>query len=125
MKRGVLMNEYILSCSSTVDLTEKHLNDRDIKWVKFHFTLGDKHYPDDLGKSIGYKEFYEIMENGADTKTSQATVEQFISFFSKYLDQGKDILHLTVSAALSGENNSANVAKSILEEKYPDRKIII
>jgi fatty acid-binding protein DegV len=38
-----------LSCSSTADLTKEHLEERDIKYIYFHFHLDGKEYFDDLG----------------------------------------------------------------------------
>ena len=119
------MSSYILSCCSTADLTEEHFLERDIKFVCFHFELDGKQYLDDLGKSIPYDKFYKAMADGADTKTSQINVEEFVEYFTPFLEEGKDILHVTLSSGISGVYNSACIAKTILDEKYPDRKIYI
>lgn len=119
------MNEYVISCCSTADLTEEHFNKRNIEYICFHFEIDGKEYVDDLGKSISFDEFYKSMENGADTKTSQVNAQEFEEYFEKFLREGKDILHASLSSGLSGVINSAMVAKTILEEKYPDRKIYI
>lgn len=119
------MNNYILSCCSTADLTQEQFDARDIHYVCFHFQLDDKVYPDDLGKSISFEDFYKAMENGADTKTSQVNVDEFIEYFTPFLEDGKDILHLSLSSGISGVYNSACVARNVLTEKYPDRKIIV
>lgn len=119
------MNEYVISCCSTADLTEEHFNKRNIEYICFHFEIDGKEYVDDLGKSISFDEFYKSMENGADTKTSQVNAQEFEEYFEKFLREGKDILHVSLSSGLSGVINSAMVAKTILEEKYPDRKIYI
>lgn len=119
------MNNYILSCCSTADLTQEQFDARDIHYVCFHFQLDDKIYPDDLGKSISFEDFYKAMENGADTKTSQVNVNEFIEYFTPFLEDGKDILHLSLSSGISGVYNSACVARNVLTEKYPDRKIIV
>ncbi len=119
------MSNYILSCCSTADLTQEQFDARDIHYVCFHFQLDDKIYPDDLGKSISFDEFYKAMENGADTKTSQVNVDEFIEYFEPFLKEGKDILHLSLSSGISGVYNSACVARNELAEKYPERKIIV
>ncbi|MGN0027437.1 MAG: DegV family protein [Clostridium sp.] len=119
------MNEYVISCCSTADLTEEHFNKRNIEYICFHFEIDGKEYVDDLGKSISFDEFYKSMENGADTKTSQVNAQEFEEYFEGFLKEGKDILHISLSSGLSGVINSAMVAKTILEEKYPDRKIYI
>lgn len=65
------------------------------------------------------------MANGADTKTSQINANEFEAYFETFLQQGKDILHVTLSSGISGVLNSACLARDILSEKYPDRKILI
>lgn len=119
------MSNYVLSCCSTVDLSEEHLKSRDINYIYFHFYLDSVHYFDDFGKTISYDKFYEAMENGADTSTSQINVDEYQEYFEKFLEQGKDILHVSISGGLSGSCNSANIAASELRSKYPERKIII
>lgn len=119
------MDNYIISCCSTADLTAEHFTNRKIQYICFHFELDEKQYLDDLGQSIPFPEFYEAMANGADTKTSQINAEEFIEYFTPFLEDGKDIIHVTLSSGISGVVNSAMVAKDELEEKYPDRKIYI
>lgn len=115
----------MLSCCSTADLTEEHFRDRNISYICFHFYLDGKPYPDDLGKTIPFDRFYEAMARGAETKTSQVNADEFISYFTPFLEKGMDVLHVCLSSGLSGVYNSANVAKETLQEKYPDRKIYI
>lgn len=119
------MSDYIISCSSTADLTEEHLKARNISYICFHFELDGKQYLDDLGKSIPFDRFYEAMANGVDTKTSQINVAEFTDYFEGFLKEGKDILHLSLSSGISGVINSAMIAKKNLQEQYPDRKIYI
>lgn len=119
------MKDFILSCCSTADLSKEHFNKRDIHYVCFHFELDGKYYKDDLGESISYDEFYKAMADGAPTKTSQVNVAEFIEHFTPFLDNGQDILHVSLSSGLSGVYNSANIARDTLMEKYPDRKIYI
>lgn len=119
------MNSYILSCCSTADLTKEHFQKRNISYICFHFELNGKEYLDDLGDSIPFDQFYEAMQQGADTKTSQVNAEEFIDYFETFLKEGKDIVHVTLSSGISGVYNSSCIAKNELEEKYPDRKIYV
>lgn len=119
------MQKYILSCCSTADLSAEHFQSRDISYICFHYELDGKQYPDDLGQSIPFDEFYKAMANGADTKTSQVNAEEYEEYFENFLKQGLDILHVTLSSGISGSINSANIARSNLQERYPDRKIYI
>lgn len=119
------MEEFILSCCSTADLTKEHFAKRNINFVCFHYFLDEKQYADDLGQSMSPADFYEAMANGAETRTSQVNVAEYEEYFEQFLQEGRDILHLTLSSGISGAHNSAMVAKNMLEEKYPDRKIYI
>lgn len=119
------MNDYIISCCSTADLTQEHFDQRKIHYICFHFMLDNVSYPDDLGKSIPFKEFYQKMADGADTKTSQINAEEFIEYFRPFLENGQDILHITLSSGISGVYNSACIARDSLLEEFPDRKIYI
>lgn len=119
------MGDYILSGCSTADLSREHFEKRDIQFTCFHFFLNGKQYPDDLGQSISFPDFYKAMENGADTKTSQVNDDEYEVYFTPFLEQGKDILHLCLSSGISGAYNSALIAQKRLQEKYPERKIYV
>ncbi|MCH5261809.1 MAG: DegV family protein [Lachnospiraceae bacterium] len=119
------MSDYILSCCSTADLTEEHFRERNISYICFHYELDGVQYMDDLGKSMPFDKFYAAMTNGADTKTSQINADEFIAYFEPFLKEGKDILHLSLSSGISGVVNSAMIAKNMLSEEYPERKIYI
>jgi len=119
------MQKFILSCCSTADLTETHFNSRDINYICFHFTMDDVKFSDDLGKSMPFDKFYKAMADGAETKTSQVNVYEFIDFFTPFLEAGQDILHISFSSGLSGSCNSAMIARDELMKKYPDRKLYI
>ena len=119
------MADYILSCCSTADLTKNIFEKRQISYICFHYELDGKQYPDDLGETMPFDQFYQAMAEGADTKTSQVKVDEFCNYFEPFLKEGKDILHLTLSSGISGVYNSACVAQEMMQEKYPDRKIYV
>lgn len=119
------MNDYILSCGSTVDLTKQQMNERSIRYVCFHFLLDNQDYADDMGSTISQEELYKRMLEGAETKTAQVPLGTYIQYFEELLQEGKDILHIEFSSGLSGSCNTAFLAAKELSEKYPDRKIYV
>lgn len=126
IKKGdFYMNDYILSCCSTADLTYEQFKERKISYICFHYELDGVEYPDDLGQSMPFDELYKAMTNGSTTKTSQVNSSEFIEYFEPFLQDGKDIIHVCLSSGISGVINSANIAKETLLEKYPDRKIYV
>ena len=119
------MSDYIVSACSTADLSKEQFESLDIKYIYFHYFLDGEQYPDDLGQTMSFEEFYKKMADGADTSTSQINPGEFVEFFTPYLEAGKDIFHVTLSSGISGVHNSAMIAKQELEEQFPDRKIVV
>ena len=119
------MSNYILSCCSPADLSKEHFEARDIHYVCFHYMLDGKEYPDDLGQSVSFPDFYKAMAEGAETSTSQVSISDYLDHFTPFLEAGKDILHVTLSSGISGTYNSAMSAAAIARERYPDRRIYV
>lgn len=117
------MSDFILSCCSTADMPKSFFEERNVAYVCFHFNMDGKDYPDDLGESMPFPEFYKRIEEGAQPTTSQVNVDEFTNFFEPFLKEGKDILHVSLSSGLSGSFNSASIAARDLMEKYPERTI--
>lgn len=119
------MQEFVISCCSTADLSQEEFEKRGIRYICFHYELDGVEYRDDLGKSMPFDEFYDRMAKGAETKTSQVNVDEYEAYFEEFLREGKNLLHVCLSSGISGTYNSAVLAGKNLKEKYPDRKIYI
>ena len=119
------MAEYVLSCCSTADLSKELLDARHIPYVCFHFFLNGEERLDDLGITTPPKMLYDAIRAGASTRTAQVNAEEYEAFFRPYLQQGKDVLHVTLSSGISGTVNSALTAANTLREEFPERKIYI
>ena len=119
------MAEYCISCCSTADLTKEYFDKRGIRYVCFHYELGGTDYLDDLGQTVPPAGLYRRMLAGEDVKTSQVSIGEYADFFRKIFDEGKDILHLTLSSGISGSYNSACIAAEQVREEYPNRKIYV
>ena len=113
------MAEYCISCCSTADLTKEYFDKRGIRYVCFHYELGGTDYLDDLGQTMPPAELYRRMLAGEDVKTSQVSIGEYADFFRKIFDEGKDILHLTLSSGISGSYNSACIAAEQVREELP------
>lgn len=119
------MQNYVLTCSSTVDLSNEFLKELKVDYIEFQYQINDEIYSDDLGETISSKEFYDLMRKGANTKTSQININGYIEFFKPYLEKNLDVIHIELSSGLSGSINSAQMARDMLLEEYPDRKIVV
>lgn len=119
------MADYILSCCSTADLTKERFEACSIKYIPFHFAIDGEEYVDDLGETIPYELFYQKIKDGADTRTAQINIAEYVDYFSDFLEQGLDIVHVSLSSGLTGTVNSARNAALILKERFPERNIYI
>ena len=116
---------YVLSCCSTADLSREHFEAIGVPYVCFHYRLDGVEYKDDLGQTIPFDEFYARMAAGAETSTSQVSISDYVEFFTPFLEQGQDVVHVTLSSGISGTINSAQNAAMILRERYPERQIFV
>lgn len=119
------MNQFALTCCSTADMPIKFFNQNNIPYASFHFIIDGKEYLDDLGQSMPFDVFYHKIAAGAQPTTSQVNIEDYEKMWQPLLDEGMDIIHITLSSGISGTINSANSARSSILSSYPDRKIII
>ena len=119
------MADYILSGCSAADLKKGHFERIGVPYICFHYTMDGVLYPDDLGQTLPADEFYARMAKGAETKTSQISIGEYVDYFSAFCEQGKDVVHVTLSSGISGTYNSACNAALIVKERYPEREIYV
>jgi len=74
---------------------------------------------------MDFATFYQKMRDGAMTRTSQVNAESYVEMLRPYLEQGKDVIHITLSSGISGTYNSACIAQDMLSEEFPDRTVYV
>lgn len=124
------MNEFVIVTDSTVDLPVEVANDNDLVVLPLTYHLEVGNESTDYTNYLDYreqdvKEFYTLLKSGARATTSQLNSEDFIQAIEPLLKAGKDVLILPFSSKLSGTFNSGRLAKLELDEKYPERKILL
>ena len=117
------MSEYVITTDNNSDLPEKYLKDHGVGCMYLSYSMDGKNYTH--GNFLPEHEFYEAMRNGSMPTTAQVNPENAKALLEPYLKEGKDILHIAFSSALSGTYNSSRIAAEELMEDYPDRKIIV
>lgn len=91
--------------------------------LRMPYTINGVELTYDLGRETDIPAFYEKMRNGASVITAQRNPNEIIEYFEPFLQQGKDILHIAFSSALSGTFQNEVAAAQELKEKYPERRI--
>lgn len=90
-----------------------------------HYSVDGKDFLDTLEDREPMSEFYKKMSDGAMPTTSQVNVEEYIAYFERLFAQSDEVLHICLSSGITGTFNSAMIAKSELEEKYHDKKLVL
>ena len=122
-REGDNMSEYVITTDNNSDLPEEYLKDHGVGCMYLSYSMDGKNYTH--GNFLPEHEFYEAMRNGSMPTTAQVNPENAKALLEPYLKEGKDILHIAFSSALSGTYNSSRIAAEELMEDYPDRKIIV
>ena len=110
---------------SSCDLGINFIEENNIELIQLLLNLDGEIIKDDLGKSLGYREFYEKLRAGSMPSTSQINIYTFEEKFKELLDKGYEILYIGLSSALSGTFNSANMARNNILEENQNAKIAV
>ncbi len=123
MQEDTEMRDYVITVNSTVDLPKEWLEERHVPVVPLKYTIDGETYTDMEGLSA--KAFFAKLREGKMSVTSQVNPEEAAELLEPYVKDGKDVLHLGFSSGLSGTLNSMRIAGQMLEEKYPEAKVIV
>jgi DegV family protein with EDD domain len=117
------MNYEIVTDSSS-NLTKDLIEEYGINVISLLFILNDKEYLSyKKDEEVDLSQFYDMMRNGQTMSTSTINVKVCEETFENILKDGKDILYIGFSSALSGTFNTAKITADKLQEKYPERKV--
>lgn len=117
------MKPYQIISDSSCDLPEGLRKTLNIGIVPYYASFDTVHYHKEL-LDITPEEFYDkVKESKVFPKTSLPPIQDYIDVFEPYIKQGRDILCICLTSKFSGSFQSANNAKSILLETYPDARI--
>lgn len=120
------MKEYVILTDSCSDLGKDMRESLGIDYVQMNIVYDGKELPASLDWDLYTPaELYNIMRGGTRVTTNQVPVQTFNTAFTKYLEEGKDIVYIGCSSALSGSVNTGKVVADELAEKYPDNKIYV
>lgn len=118
------MRKVKIITDSCADLSAKQLEEYGIDYAKMSTVLDGVESPALLTWSDGEAHaLYETIRGGKRVTTAQVSVEEFTRIFTKYLDEGCDIVYIACSSRQSGSVNTGHVTAKKLLEGYPDAGI--
>lgn len=117
------MSDYIVYTDSGCDIAPKLLDEWGVSWSSLTFRFEEEEI-EYTSTDMPVDEFYDRMRGGGIAKTSAVNIGNFYDAFETILQQGKDILYLGFSSALSTTCHSAVIAAQQLLAQYPERRIV-
>ena len=99
--------------------------EKGIECINLGFTMNNVNYEGEYGEKMPEQEFYQKLREGAMPTTYQATAETAKLHIEPLLKEGKDILLLAFSSALSGTAGSFLVAQKELSKSYKQKICVV
>ena len=111
------MAKIILSADRTCDIGEELREKYDVKLISYSISLGDKKYLDSV--DIFPDDLYAAYEkDGTLPKTSAVNPAEYIEHFRPFTDAGYEVIHITLSSAITSSYQACVLAASELPGVY-------
>ncbi|MFC5703420.1 DegV family protein [Cohnella faecalis] len=117
------MADIALVTDSTADIPLEIREKYGISMVSLKVLFGNESYLDNI--ELSPAQFYEKQRSFAGLPTtSQPSPAEFYEHFKRLTDEGKTVISIHLSSALSGTYQSATIAKSMLDDENADVTVI-
>lgn len=117
------MREFIISTETNCDLSQEFIKNNNVLVIPHYYTVEEEVYGD--GKELTNKEFYDKMREKHKVGTMASNPAVIEEMFTAVAKEGKDIIHISFSSALSGGCGNVQVVSNQIMEEYPDMKIVV
>ena len=107
----------VITSDSTCDLSSELTERYAIRTIPLTILLGEDSFLD--GRGFTPEDMYRrYRADGTLPKTSAPGVQEYLDFFSPLIEQGCEVVHLTISSELSNSFNTAHLAAAELQGVY-------
>ena len=112
---------YQITADSGCDLSLEKCVELGVLPYKMPFTMDGEPMTDGMTEE-SFREFYDLMRAGGIARTSQINPGEFLEFWRPLAEAGRDVLHISLGAAISGSWENACSAAKMLMEDFPGWK---
>ena len=114
---------YVIFSDISADIPADYAKEKDIRFISMRYSLGDE---DRVCEGIEAEEilkrFYDGQRGGDLTRTSQISPQIYMDIFTPVLEEGKDILYLSLSSGLS---SLPALRQASLEKNFPGGRLFV
>ncbi|MCF0136434.1 MAG: DegV family protein [Lachnospiraceae bacterium] len=113
---------YVIFTDTDTDMTPKEAEKYGYHLISMPYSIdGRTTYPYVDFDEFDPHAFYQQLRDGALPNTSAISEEQYIQYFEPFFAEGKDILYVHFSRAMSATFENMDRAVARLKEEYPER----
>ena len=120
---GGKMRAFAITTDSNSDLPKEYLEQNEITVISHYYDIDGTVYGED--NVLPDHEFYEKMREGKLPTTMASNPDVILKTFHKLVEEGKDVLHISFSSALSGGFSNVSVGAREVCEENPNAKIVV
>lgn len=107
----------VITADSTCDLPIELVQKNDIEIIPLSVLLGESSYLD--GIEVHPQDIYDYVEKtGVLPKTAAVTPAQFADVFKRLTDEGNQVVHISLSSAISSSYQNSVLAASEFDNVY-------
>lgn len=111
-------SKIIITADSTCDLSPELIKKYNIKIIPLYVIMDSTPFKD--GLNVKPENIYTYFESTSDiAKTSAPSVDDYMTFFNKYVEVGYTIIHLNISLGFSCSHQNAVIASKSFKNVYP------
>ena len=116
---------YQLFTDTDTDITPELAKEYGYKLISMPYSTkdGETVHPYEDFDTFDYHTFYQTLRGGVLPTTYGLSPVKYKEYFEPTLKEGKDILYVHFSKAMSGTFDAMEIALRELKEKYPDRTV--
>lgn len=118
------MPDYIIATSSTSDLPRTWLDEHNIPFISYGYTINDEGFQDDCREESRVS-VYRGMRAGDLLKTSMINEFAYYEFLEGLMAGGKDVIFLDMSQKMSASYQNCAEAAEKIRAAYPGQRLYV
>lgn len=117
---------YLIYSDVSLDVDMEFAKANDLRFIPMEYMLGEDVFNcTEPESNETMHNYYEKLRKKVPTKTSQITPQHYYDIFEPLVKEGNALIYLCLSSGLSDTFSSANVARNMILDDYPEAKIEI
>ncbi len=114
------MDSFVIFTDSSADLPNEWVAKYDLQVINLHLLVSGK---EEDASALDVHTFYDRLRNGEVASTAAAGMGEYVERMEPFLRDGKDLLYIGFSEALSATFRNGELALEELAGRYPERKL--